>query len=748
LLKIDPAPAANPVQEDWLISPMFIVPANASVHFVSRLLQNGDQGSIYKVMIGSNLDNLSTFNSIYTATEFEMNSAQTNYVEKDIAIPAQYMFQQVYVAFVMVGSNADGWMVDNVQIASNCPEPTNLTAGDLTGTSAALSWTQIGGATSWEVEVLEQTAAPTGTGIVFSGTPPYIVTNLLPDTSYKYYVRAMCPDGGMSVWVGPYYFPDNNCPTPTGLSQTTVTPQAVTYTWNATDAAQGYDYWYTETNDIPNETTIPSGSIAAPTVTIAVPNSTGNHKFYVRSHCGLNWYSPWTGYPQQSSSNNIIHGKVLFDSNESGSCDAGDVGIPFTEVQIEINDFTYSVYTNQNGQFNLYGWPDGSYTVNLQAVSPLFTSIDPLVQQVIFDEEVNNVDINYCLGNPIAVNDLEVTIVPLGPARPGLNTYYRVAVKNSGTQQLDDVTVSLSFDNSRISFVSSALPGTIATAGSLSIPVGDVQPFTSVNGNVLFHVMQPPVNMGGEILHFEAELSDVANDANPANNEAVINHIIVNSYDPNDLTVHEGAEIYVEQADDYLTYTIRFQNTGTAEAIDIKLENTLDDLLDWETFKPITSSHSYEVKRTGNLLEFDYKNILLPDSTTNEPGSHGFVTYKVKPKAEYGLGDIVSNQAEIYFDFNPAITTNIATTEVIELTAGLNNNAIAIARLYPNPVKDQLHVEVGQGELKSVAVYDINGRLCLSANANVIDTNVLNSGIYFVKVTTDAGSANYKIIKH
>jgi hypothetical protein len=124
------------------------------------------------------------------------------------------------------------------------------------------------------------------------------------------------------------------------------------------------------------------------------------------------------------------------------------------------------------------------------------------------------------------------------------------------------------------------------------------------------------------------------------------------------------------------------------------------------------------------------------------------VTYKVKPKAEYGLGDIVSNQAEIYFDFNPAITTNIATTEVIELTAGLNNNAIAIARLYPNPVKDQLHVEVGQGELKSVAVYDINGRLCLSANANVIDTNVLNSGIYFVKVTTDAGSANYKIIKH
>ncbi len=107
----------------------------------------------------------------------------------------------------------------------------------------------------------------------------------------------------------------------------------------------------------------------------------------------------------------------------------------------------------------------------------------------------------------------------------------------------------------------------------------------------------------------------------------------------------------------------------------------------------------------------------------------------------------MSNTAEIYFDFNEAIVTNTATTEVVAL-AGLNDNKIAVAKLYPNPVKDQLFVEVKQGDLQFVTIHDINGRLCLTSNIGVIDTNALTGGIYFVKVTTNAGSANYKIIKH
>jgi len=305
--------------------------------------------------------------------------------------------------------------------------------------------------------------------------------------------------------------------------------------------------------------------------------------------------------------------------------------------------------------------------------------------------------------------------------------------------------LTVSFDNDRIHYVSSEYDDATATQGSIAINLGTLQPFSVNNGDITFNTLAPPVNMGEENLHFDASISDF-DDITVDNNTAVMNQTIVNSYDPNDITVHEGAEIYEEQADDYLTYTIRFQNTGTAEAIDIKLTNTLDALLDWSTLKPLQSSHSYTVKRTDDLVEFEYKNIHLADSTSNEAASHGYITYKIKPKAEFGIGDEISNKAEIYFDFNPAIETNTAKTKVIAL-AGLNDNAIAFAKLYPNPAKDQLHVEVVQGELQSVTVHDSNGRLCLSANAGVIDVSPLSGGMYFVKITTDRGSADYKIIK-
>jgi hypothetical protein len=382
--------------------------------------------------------------------------------------------------------------------------------------------------------------------------------------------------------------------------------------------------------------------------------------------------------------NNILYGSVRYDSNGDGICGSGDTFLPNVQVQVSIdNGAQYSVYTNQNGEYKIYTLADGTYTVTAQVVSPFFNNIAPVVQQVTFDEVINNAEVNHCLGQPVAFSDLRVTFISLGVARPGFDSAYKVYVYNSGSTALEDAVVNLSFNNNRITYVSSGFTGVTATAGNLSIPVGDLQAFSSVNGNIIFHTMIPPTNIGGELLHFEAVLSDVPNDVAPDNNHAALNQIIVNSYDPNDIRVHEGTKIYEEQADDYLTYTIRFQNTGNGEAINVKLENTLDDLLDWDTFEPVASSHNNAVKREDSQLEFFFADINLPYESANEPGSHGFVTYRIKPKAEYGLGDFVYNTAEIYFDFNEAIVTNTASTEVVASTAGVHDNALAVARLYP-----------------------------------------------------------------
>ena len=75
-----------------------------------------------------------------------------------------------------------------------------------------------------------------------------------------------------------------------------------------------------------------------------------------------------------------------------------------------------------------------------------------------------------------------------------------------------------------------------------------------------------------------------------------------------------------------IEYTIRFQNTGNDTAFTVVLRDTLDKHLDWTTFKPILASHPYETfLYKDGAVEFSFKEILLPDSTTNEPLSHGFV---------------------------------------------------------------------------------------------------------------------------
>jgi hypothetical protein len=116
---------------------------------------------------------------------------------------------------------------------------------------------------------------------------------------------------------------------------------------------------------------------------------------------------------------------------------------------------------------------------------------------------------------------------------------------------------------------------------------------------------------------------------------------------------------------DWFTYTIHFQNTGTAAAINIQLRDTLDSQLDEASFEVLSHSHSNVISLSNNLLTVDFPNIYLPDSTTNEPGSKGFIQYRIKPKTRLTSAATVTNTAAIYFDFNAAIVTNTVVSSVV-----------------------------------------------------------------------------------
>ena len=137
------------------------------------------------------------------------------------------------------------------------------------------------------------------------------------------------------------------------------------------------------------------------------------------------------------------------------------------------------------------------------------------------------------------------------------------------------------------------------------------------------------------------------------------------AYDPNDKLVYpqrnpeDGFEVNYTLFDEPLLYTIRFQNTGTDTAFNIVIRDQLSTDLDWTTFEPGSASHPYEATlHEDGLLEFHFRNILLPDSIVNEPASHGFVNFTINVKEGVDENTAIQNSAGIYFDFNPPIITN------------------------------------------------------------------------------------------
>ncbi len=175
----------------------------------------------------------------------------------------------------------------------------------------------------------------------------------------------------------------------------------------------------------------------------------------------------------------------------------------------------------------------------------------------------------------------------------------------------------------------------------------------------------------------------------PENNADTLGQTIVGSYDPNDKTALSGDSVLktAVEAGIRLDYLIRFQNTGTYPAEFVRILDTLETDFDPLTFAFEGASHPVRVRfAQPRVLEFFFDHIQLPDSTSDEPGSHGFVRYSIAPYRNLEVGDSLENRAAIYFDYNPPVITNTALTVVSTgLGAGQDGKKIAF-KIHPNPV--------------------------------------------------------------
>jgi uncharacterized repeat protein (TIGR01451 family) len=286
--------------------------------------------------------------------------------------------------------------------------------------------------------------------------------------------------------------------------------------------------------------------------------------------------------------------------------------------------------------------------------------------------------------------------------------------------------------------------GTTPNATGLTYNYSNLLPFEVRFMDVTMQVPNIPTVQLGQLLTNSASITPLTGDVVPLNNTNSSSQIIIGSYDPNDKMESRGSQILHSSftANDYLYYTIRFENTGTASAINIRVEDMLDTKLDEGSIRMISSSHEYTMERMGTSLKWYFDNVQLPPSVVNTDIGKGYITFKVKPKPGYAIGDIIPNTANIYFDFNPAIVTNTFNSEFIAplaINAFTENNIT----MYPNPAKNQVTVSLNNTNevIATVSVVDILGKQVIRLNkvnevTKSIDLSTLNAGIYFLEIET------------
>ncbi len=361
---------------------------------------------------------------------------------------------------------------------------------------------------------------------------------------------------------------------------------------------------------------------------------------------------------------------------------------------------------------------------------------------------------------------------------------YRARVKNLGTTtasgtlwlELDEVLDIPNFINQ---------PDTLVSPYRFGWHYANLAPSQSVDFATDIQIPGPPnFNIGDSITIASSTVY-----IDPTGNYETVpfqfQPLVLCSYDPNDKLVNpdrNGDFILFEEP---LIYTVRFQNTGNAEALVVRVEDQLDANLLLSSFKVLSSSHPEQLATTmteDGLVNFTFTDINLPDSLSNPEGSQGYITFYIEPIAGLEEGTELINSASIYFDFNPPIFTNstrsiLASDDdmdgyfsledcddtnaliypgaeeipnngidedcddadlVVHNKELVNDNSF---RLFPNPTSGLIKIKTESDLLYHYSISKIDGHV-FQEEKNVtgerqIDLQNLANGLYFISIQTE-----------
>lgn len=440
-----------------------------------------------------------------------------------------------------------------------------------------------------------------------------------------------------------------------------------------------------------------------------------------------------------------IIGSVYVDLDSDGVRDIDEQAYGGALIMILPDEALAS--SDNGGTFRIAA-PPGSYTLTPSIASPYINTIQPAQHTAMITVSTPQDSLNdFGISVSAVVPDIEVDL-QVSRSRPGFPATAWITARNIGFMNAE-VELWLDLDTVQ-DFQSSTPAATLVNGNTCMWDLGILLPGEQ---RVVTCTLYTPVTrpLGTPFIHV-VHSTPLSNDPNPANDLHVFSGMVVGSADPNAKTVYPPVLSPAElMAGSRVEYVIQFQNTGNYPAERVVITDTLPPGLEYESIAFQGSSHACSWQVSNGVLRITYDPIWLPDSTSNEPGSHGAFWFTIDPVDTLPLGTVLNNVANIYFDFNEPVITEPAVLLVDE-SNHTSDLSMAEAMVFPSPAMDVLHVRAdGPSRAVQWRLLDMAGRLHGQGNdrypAFDIPLTTLAAGCYLLELDHGDGRSALGFMK-
>lgn len=432
-----------------------------------------------------------------------------------------------------------------------------------------------------------------------------------------------------------------------------------------------------------------------------------------------------THYPHQiaillNKPETSISGVIFDDENANGTQDQGEEGLQRWMVVLEPGG--HAAMTDSNGAYTFRRLESATYTVSEVLKPHREQTYPPPPGTHVVPLDTGDIATGIDFGNRAPYDTLDGrTLLGFTRLRPGRSSRFTLQCENIGTVAWDSARIEITLPY-ELEPDSPGVKEEWRVCNYIFIDDGDNYVGEITVGSIgpdgqdacTDRVFVPETDTCGQQITGIRRRIYMSSEGEWQETDELTTADVLCPEDPNEKRVSPRDTIGLATT---LSYRIDFQNVGNDTAFDIVVIDTLHPNLDITTFDLGAHSHNYEFDITGRELSWTFHNILLPDSTENEPRSHGFIEYTVKPRPDLPIGTVIQNRAAIYFDFNPPVMTNTVTNTIGPVRVDEQEIEPASARFellqnYPNPFAPgtQIHFGLSKSTHVRLEIYNLMGQ--------------------------------------